>query len=148
VLGQVAVSETGGSITCVSIVPPDAAVPAAALEAIAEAEQVVIGPGSLYTSVLAVAAVPGIRDALAERRSGRVYVCNLRPQLPETAGLDEAGHLQALLDHGVPVDAMVTSGEAATYEIAGVRVVRAPIARPDGRGHDPEGLAAVLARLT
>lgn len=148
VVGQVAVSETNGVITCVSIVPPDAAVPPAALEAIDRADQVLIGPGSLYTSVLAVAAVPGIRDALARRRSGRVYVCNLRPQLPETDGFDESDHLRALLDHGVPVDVMVTAGEESTFEMAGVRVVRAPIARLDGDGHDPAGLAAVLARLS
>ena len=148
VVGQVAVSETYGLITCVSIVPPDATVPDAALDAVAAADQVVMGPGSLYTSVLAVVAVPGIRAALEARRAGRVYVCNLRPQLPETAGFDDAAHLKALLDHGIPVDVMVTEGEEATYEIAGVRVVRAPVGRPDGDGHDPAGLAAVLARLT
>ena len=148
VLGQVAVSETSGLITRVSIVPPDASVPAAALEAIASAAQVVIGPGSLYTSVLAVATVPAIREALAARSAGRVYVCNLRPQLPETAGFDEADHLRALLDHGVAVDVMVASGDPGPDRVAGVPVVRAPLARLDGGGHDPSALAAVLGRLT
>ena len=77
------------------------------LEAVADADQVVIGPGSLFTSVLAVCVVPGIRDALAARTGGRVYVCNLRPQLPETAGFTAEDHLRAVLDHGVPVDVMV-----------------------------------------
>lgn len=152
VLGQVAVSETTGAITCVSIVPPDAPVPVEALEAIAAADQVVLGPGSLYTSVLAAAAVPGIRAALEARRSGRVYVCNLRPQAPETAGFGEADHLKAVLDHGVPVDLMVCSGlrsaEPAGDRILGVPVVRADLGRPDGTGHEPERLAALLARLT
>jgi uncharacterized cofD-like protein len=147
VVGQVAVSETRGPIKCVSIVPPDAAVPPAALDAIASADQVIIGPGSLYTSVLAVAAVPGIRSALESRRDGRIYVCNLRPQYPETAGFAEVDHVQALLDHGIPVDVAVSAGEPGEYELAGVRAVRALVGRPDGTGHDAAGLAAVLARL-
>ena len=47
-----------------------------------------------------------------------------------------------------PIDVMVTSGPAGEYEVEGVRVVRVPIGRPDGTGHDPRGLAAVLAGLT
>jgi uncharacterized cofD-like protein len=147
VVGQVAVSETGGAIGAVSLVPPDAPAPAEALAAIARADQVVMGPGSLYTSVLAVTAVPGIRATLEARAGGRVYVCNLRPQPPETAGFGEADHLRALLEHGVPVDLMIADGPPAEYVTAGVRVVRAPLARPDGSGHDPVGLAALLSRL-
>src|SRR5262249_13976629 len=111
VVGQVNVSESPGPISAVSIVPPDAAVPDEGLEAIADADQIVIGPGSLFTSVLAVCAVEGIGDALHRRAladCGRhVYVCNLRPQLPETAGFTAMDHLRAVLDHGVPVDTMV-----------------------------------------
>ncbi|HWE56613.1 MAG TPA: uridine diphosphate-N-acetylglucosamine-binding protein YvcK [Acidimicrobiales bacterium] len=149
VLGQVAVSETGDPISCVSIVPPDTPVPADALEAIAAADQVVIGPGSLYTSVLAVAVVPGIRAALGARRSGRIYVCNLRAQVPETSGFGEADHLRAVLDHGIPIDVMVAGTDPDGPErVHGVPVVRAPLARPDGLGHDAAGLAAVLSGLT
>ncbi|HLI54000.1 MAG TPA: uridine diphosphate-N-acetylglucosamine-binding protein YvcK [Acidimicrobiales bacterium] len=147
VVGQVAVSRTGGRISSVSIVPPDAAVPTAAVEAIAAADQVVLGPGSLYTSVLAVAAVPGIRRALAARRSGRVYVCNLRPQPPETEGFGEEDHLAAVLDHGVPVDVFVGSAPEGPPTVLGVPTVRAPLAREDGGGHDPRLLAAVLGGL-
>jgi uncharacterized cofD-like protein len=151
VIGQVNVSETPGAITSVSIVPPDAPVPDEVIAAIAEADQVVIGPGSLFTSVLAACAVPGIRDALAARRGGRIYIGNLRPQVPETADFDEIDHLRAVLDHEIPVDVMVctpigaTSVEAATL---GVELVGADLAQPDGSGHDPEGLARVLSQLT
>jgi uncharacterized cofD-like protein len=147
-VGQVAVSETSGAITCVSIVPPDAAVPDEALEAIADADQVILGPGSLYTSVLAVAVVPGIRAALEARSSGRVYVCNLRPQPPETAGFGEAEHLRAVLDHGIPIDVMVSGTPAGPTTVHGVEVVRADLARADGSGHDPRRLATVLSGLT
>jgi uncharacterized cofD-like protein len=82
VVGQVAVSETSGTITCVSIVPPDAPVPAEALAAIEAADQVVLGPGSLFTSVLAVAAVPGNPRALEARDPGVLYLCRRRPASP------------------------------------------------------------------
>src|ERR1700722_4799107 len=116
VVGQTKVSESSGVISSVSIVPPDAPVPPEVVTAVAHADQVVIGPGSLFTSVLAVCVVPEIRAALAARAGGRVYVCNLRPQLPETAGFTTADHLRAVLDHGVPVDVMVAPASAAGPE--------------------------------
>ena len=75
--GQVAVANTD-RIAGISLIPPDPMPPAAALEAIAAADQVVIGPGSLFTSVLAVVAVPAIADALRATSARKVYVCNLR----------------------------------------------------------------------
>lgn len=153
VLGQVNVSESPGTISGVSIVPPDAPVPAEVLAAISEADQVVIGPGSLYTSVLAACVVPGIRAALEARHASvgagsTVYVCNLRPQPPETAGFTPADHLRAVLGHGVPVDVMVTNGPGASNQLHGIDVVHARMVRPDGAGHSPARLAAVLRRLT
>ena len=74
-----------------SLVPGDARPPALAVERILAADQIVIGPGSLFTSVLAAAAVGGIAEAVARSRAQRVYVCNLRPQLPETAGSRRRG---------------------------------------------------------
>jgi uncharacterized cofD-like protein len=147
VVGQVNVGSSPGAISSVSIVPPDAPVPAEVLDAVTRADQVIIGPGSLYTSVLAVCVVPEIRAALARRRDGRIYVCNLRPQLPETARYTAADHLGAVLDHGVPVDVMVAPPGTPPC-VRGVEVVAAPLGRSDGSGHDPERLAAVLRRLT
>lgn len=156
VVGQSKVSESDGAISSVSIVPPDAPVPPEVQSAIAEADQIVIGPGSLFTSVLAVCAVPGIRQALAERRKGTaVYVCNLRPQLPETANYSPADHLRAVLDHGVPVDVMVaqapqpgSSNAPERHEVHGVTTVFAPLSNADGTGHDPGLLALALRSLT
>ena len=153
VVGQVNVSEAPGPISAVSITPADAPVPEEVVEAIHSADQVVLGPGSLFTSVLAAAAVPGVRRALEERSSGRVYVCNLRPQPPETAGFSEADHLSAVLRHGIPVDVMVAAASESSparegERLFGVPVVRAPLACGDGSGHDPSALAAVLSGLT
>ncbi|HUP70641.1 MAG TPA: uridine diphosphate-N-acetylglucosamine-binding protein YvcK [Acidimicrobiales bacterium] len=146
--GQVAVA-TAGRITRVSIVPPDAEPPAAVIEAIAGADQVVLGPGSLYTSVLAVAAVPGIERALAETAACTTYVCNLRTQEPETAGYDVAAHVAALRAHGVDVDAVLF--DPAQMDVGevplGIEMVSRALARADGGGHDPARLAEALSGL-
>ncbi len=106
VAGQVAVSRAD-NIQTVSLVPGDAEPPPLAIERILAADQIVIGPGSLFTSVLAAAAVEGIADAVSRHAGQRVYVCNLRPQQPETAGFDVAAHLDALSRHNVSVDVVV-----------------------------------------
>lgn len=144
--GQVAVQEAGG-ITAVSIVPADAEPPAAALEALAAADQVVVGPGSLFTSILAVVAVPALRRALGETPGRKVYVCNLRPQHPETAGYDVAAHVDALAAHGLDVDVVLCHPGALPCRGVTVPCVERPVARPDGLAHDPDQLAAALADM-
>jgi uncharacterized cofD-like protein len=144
--GQVAVSNAG-RISGVSLIPPDAQTPAGALEAIAEADQIVIGPGSLFTSVLAVVAVPAIRDALAAAAAPKVYVCNLRPQVPETDGYDVADHVAALAAHGLDVDVVLCHPGAMPTGDLTVAVVEQPIAGPELAEHDPALLSEALARL-
>jgi uncharacterized cofD-like protein len=128
--GQVAVAQSGG-IKRVLLEPPEPRPDPAAVAAIAAADQIVIGPGSLYTSLLAALAVPGIRTAVASSPAMVVYVCNLRPQVPETDGYAAAAHVDALRDHGIEPDVVIDE---------------AGLARPDGRAHDPERLAQALAR--
>jgi uncharacterized cofD-like protein len=70
-----------------------------ALRAIAEADLLVIGPGSLYTSLLPVLLVPGIREAIAASGALVVYVANVATQAGETVGFDLAAHLEALERH-------------------------------------------------
>jgi uncharacterized cofD-like protein len=146
VQGQVAVANAG-HIARVSLVPVDAEPPAAALEAVARADQIVLGPGSLYTSVLAALAVPALRDALAEARGRKVYVCNLRPQVPETEGYDVAAHLAALELHGVEVDVVLCDTSGLPLGAPGRAWIDAPLARPNGLAHDSEKLAAALVDL-
>ncbi|HUR23479.1 MAG TPA: uridine diphosphate-N-acetylglucosamine-binding protein YvcK [Acidimicrobiales bacterium] len=146
--GQVAVA-TAGRITRVSVVPPDAEPPAAVVEAILEADQVVLGPGSLYTSVLAVAAVPGIARALADTPAQLTYVCNLRPQEPETAGYDVAAHLAAFRVHEIDLDVVLFDPDqiGVGQLPAGIRACSRALARADGGGHDPARLAEALSGL-
>ncbi len=67
-----------------------------ALEAIANAELIVLGPGSLYTSLLPNLLVPELVSAISASKAPRLYICNLMTQPGETDGLDVGGHLRAI----------------------------------------------------
>jgi uncharacterized cofD-like protein len=150
--GQVAVANSRG-IRGVELVPADVAATPAAIEAIQAADQVVYAPGSLYTSVLPVLCVAGLRDALAATGARVVQVANLRPQVPETSGMDVADHLAAVLEHRARVDTLVYDTgaglpvDAGRLAALGVEVVAAPVARPDGLAHDHARLAQALCAL-
>jgi uncharacterized cofD-like protein len=147
-LGQVRISK-GGEVATVSLVPPDATPPPSVLDAIAEADQIVLGPGSLFTSVLAACVVPGIREALCAATGTRVYVANLREQVPETAGFDIARLLASLREHEVPVDVVLADRTALPIgELPGeVRLVLSDLGNDGFREHDPKRLAVELALL-
>ena len=147
VAGQVAVS-LADNIETVSLVPGDAGPPPLAIERILAADQIVIGPGSLFTSVLAAVAVEGIADAVTRSRGQRVYVCNLRPQEPETAGFDVAAHLDALSRHNVSVDVVLcdTSQGMALGDL-GISALDIPLTGGNALVHSPVRLAHALASL-
>ena len=145
--GQVAVEQAPGPIASISIVPPDARPPEGVVAAIEQADQVVIGPGSLFTSVLAVLVVPAVADALRRTAAPKVYVCNVRATT-ETAGFTVADHGRALVAHGVVPD--VVLHDPATLPLgAGCpgRLVAARLADDPAAGHDPRKLAAALSAL-
>lgn len=98
--GQVAIMGTTG-IDRVQLSPRDARVAPDVLEAIASADVIMLGPGSLYTSVLAATAVPAVTEALAAAPGHLMYVCNLAPQQGETEGYGVAEHVAALARHGL-----------------------------------------------
>lgn len=145
--GQVKVAQSD-HIATVSLVPADALTPMEVPEALAGADQIVIGPGSLFTSVLAAAIVPDVKAALAATSAQRVYVCNLLPQVPETSGFDVAAHVEALNAHGVVVDIVLCDPRAMALGVPTRRVVERDLARPNGLAHDPMLLAKALAELS
>ncbi len=100
--GQSRIARTR-AIESVWLEPPDVRASRDALAAIAEADLVVVGPGSLYTSVLPPLLVPEIRAALAATPALRVYICNVATQAGETEGYDLADHVEALVAHLGPV---------------------------------------------
>jgi len=81
-------------------VTPEVRASGDALRAIEEAEVIVLGPGSLFTSLLPVLLVPGIREAIAASPGLVVFACNVATQEGETGGFDLADHLDALERHG------------------------------------------------
>lgn len=72
------------------------------LEAIARADLILLGPGSLYTSVIPNLLVAGVPEAIARSKAVKVYVCNIMTQEGETEDMTAADHVQALLEHGAP----------------------------------------------
>lgn len=72
-----------------------------ALRAIRNADLIVLGPGSLFTSIIPNLLVPGIVDAIAQSKGKTVFVCSLADQQGETWGLDSYEHVDALLRHGM-----------------------------------------------
>ena len=118
-----------------------------ALHALGHAAQVVIGPGSLFTSVLAAVAVPGLAEGIRTSPGRRVYVANLGPEGKETAGFDVADHVAALAAHGVEVDVVLADPAAIALGELDVEVVAVPLAKANGRAHDPTRLAVALGRL-
>ena len=143
--GQVNVAQAG-RIAHVSVVPADARPPAQALEAIAAADQLVLGPGSLFTSVLAVVAVPDVRQALAAAEAPLVYVCNLHAT-EETEGFDVAAHVNALVAHGLHPDVVLADTTAIDLGDLDALTVDTDLTEATTGAHDPAKLARALADL-
>jgi len=167
--GQSQVMRTAG-IERVWITPDDVAASDDALTAIAEAELIVLGPGSLFTSLLPSLLIPAIREAVERATAPRIYVCNVAMQEGETAGFDLAGHVEALVANTSAnlVDIVLANnhvatrpgGRAADAEIPNVVALRWPpavdpvprlilddVVDPDNpHHHDPAHLAVALLR--
>ncbi len=88
-----------------------------AVQAILDAELIIYGVGSVYTSILPNVIIPEICDALKETTAKRVYICNAMTQPGETDGYSVEDHVDALLHHGAPVDAVLVPSDILPYEI-------------------------------
>ena len=110
--GQSRIMRTAG-IDRVWLTPDDVEPSEDALAAIADADLIVLGPGSLYTSVLPSLLIPGIRDAVLAATAPRLFACNVATQDGETAGMDLAGHVEALIAHTAPglIDLVVANNQ-------------------------------------
>jgi len=84
----------------VELVPPNAKALPACIEAIEEAEMIVLGPGSLYTSVIPNLLVDGVAQAIMNSDAVKVYVCNIMTQPGETDGYKVSEHITELINHG------------------------------------------------
>jgi uncharacterized cofD-like protein len=99
VRGETKITASKGHIQELSLVPPGPDPLPQTLEAIARADLITIGPGSLFTSLIPNLLVRGIPQAIRESSAIKVYVCNLMTQANESLGLTAADHLRALNAH-------------------------------------------------
>jgi len=148
------------------ITPNDVAACDDALAAIADAELIVLGPGSVYTSLLPSLLLPQIREAIAASSALRVFVCNVATQVGETTGMDLADHVVALITHAGPdvVDVVLANNRlvpgalrpptepvrlAWPPEIPGApTLVLDDVVDTEAlQRHDPRRLAAALIRM-
>ena len=94
--GESNVKESSSEIEELFIDPPDAEASPAAIKAIGEADLIVIGPGSLYTSILPNLMVPGIVDAISESKGIKYYICNVATEIGETQHFNVIKHIDVL----------------------------------------------------
>lgn len=99
VRGESKITASGGQIERLSILPTDALAFPASLQAIHDAEVIVLGPGSLYTSILPNLLIPAILEAIKTSPAHKVYVCNIATQPGETDNYTVADHITALEKH-------------------------------------------------
>ncbi len=87
-----------------------------AIRAITEADLIIYGIGSVYTSILPNVIIPEISNALQDTRARRVYFCNAMTQPGETDGYSVEDHVRALIQHGAMVDEVLVASDALPLE--------------------------------
>ena len=156
----------------VRLIPERPKATLAALEAIGEADLILLGPGSLYTSVIPNLLVDGVVDAIVQAPAPKIYVCNIMTQEGETEGYTAADHLEALMAHGEPglvdlclancaplrpelvekyrrEDAVPLTVDRERIAAMGLELVERPVAWEGGNfaRHDPEKLARAVLEI-
>jgi uncharacterized cofD-like protein len=120
VIGESQIPKAGGSIERVFLVPENARAYPDSIRAILSAELIVIGPGSLFTSILPTLLVDGIAQAVRASSALVVYVCNIATQKGETDGFSVADHVMALERHiGRDVFDVILANNAYPQQNAG-----------------------------
>ena len=156
VRGQVEVATTEGQVSSVELEPHDPPACPEAVAAVDEADWVVLGPGSWFTSVIPHLLVPDLRTALTETSARVAVTMNLEPQTGETDGFTPEQHLEVLAAHapGLRVDVVLADprsvdDEAGLRDAAkelGAELVLADVGADDGSPrHDPVRLADAYA---
>jgi len=156
----------------VDIVPSDAKALPACIEAIEDADMIVLGPGSLYTSVIPNLLVDGVVDAIMGSDAVKLYICNVMTQPGETEGYSVSEHISELFRHagGKIFDCCLINIDPAAPAILerykklgadsvvedlesvaelGVEIIMAPIAAKHNKlaRHDPDKLAKEVLRI-
>ena len=170
-IGESLIPQPGKAIRRVFLEPEDCHPVPEAIAAIQSADAIILGPGSLYTSVLPNILVHEIRDAIARSSVPRIYICNVMTQPGETDGYKASDHIKAILDHAgtriidyvvvntIPIPealqerykaegAIPVKADLAEIRALGVTPIEASvISMTDLVRHDPERLAQVIVEL-
>jgi uncharacterized cofD-like protein len=152
--GESAIGSASAPIDRLRFSPARPRVSPAATDSVLGADVVLLGPGSLFTSVLAVAALPDMAAALAATPARVVWICNLTREPGETRSLSGGEHLGAIRRAGVRVDA-VLHDPSAPLHLTPQEVARAAVRVCEGRlaaeiqqaAHDPARLRSALREL-
>jgi uncharacterized cofD-like protein len=158
VRGQAECARTPGKVRSISLEPSDPPAVPEAVSAVHDADWVVLGPGSWFTSVLPHLFVPELARALHATAARRLVALNLVPQPGETDGFSPHRHVEVLAEHapGLTVDVILADRRAASgcedelekaARLLGASLVLADVAAEDGMRHDPERLAAAFRAL-
>jgi len=143
--GQVSVHRAAGIVE-LRLSPPDVPSPPETVAAIEAADQVVLGPGSLYTSVLASVLAPDVGEALGRRSGPLVLVANLSADVEGPWALED--QVRILADHGVLPDMVLVDDSHGEGSAGPVALRRAAVAVLDGKSHDPLLMGKALAGCT
>jgi uncharacterized cofD-like protein len=157
VVGQVEVATTQGQVVQVSLEPARPAACEQAVRAVRQADFVVLGPGSWYTSVIPHLLVPELADALCCATASRILTLNLAAQPGETTGFSAGRHLDVLSQHapGLRLDFVLADSSASPERVAlaraaakmGAEVRYAELAAEGSARHDPRLLARSYSTL-
>ncbi|MGH3647320.1 MAG: gluconeogenesis factor YvcK family protein [Micromonosporaceae bacterium] len=157
VRGQHEVAVTAGRVRQVRLTPPQPPACTEAVAAVTDADWLLFGPGSWYTSVIPHLLVPELAAAIDASPARRLVILNLAEE-PETAGLSLADHLRALAEHVTKLHVDVVLGDGLAVadpepvrlaaESLGARLALAPVAEAGtGSRHDPAALAVALRQI-
>ncbi|MEW6724716.1 MAG: YvcK family protein [Bacillota bacterium] len=171
VRGELEIVSRTGRIREIRMVPPDCRPLPETMAAIAEADAIILGPGSLYTSVIPNLLVPGVAEAISRSKALVIYVVNVMTQPGETVGYGAMDHVQAVAEYLRPAaidyvvvntspinrrlleryraeGASVVRPQVGEIEQLGIKVFRGPVASAgDYVRHDPGRLARAVIEI-
>ncbi len=167
-IGENKIPKAHKPIESVHLEPADSQATPEAIRAIEQAQLIVLGPGSLYTSVIPNLLIEEISDALAKSSAAKVYVCNAMSQPGETDNFSASDHIKALVSHAnarvldrciintgeissevlkryAKQNSYPVTGDIKNIEKMGYQVIGSDIIITDGViRHDPKKLAKII----
>ncbi|MBR1645836.1 MAG: YvcK family protein [Selenomonadaceae bacterium] len=166
--GESQIPEAHKKIRRVQLFPKEVPAVPAALDAIESADAIILGPGSLYTSIMPNLLVDGVAHALKNSKAVKIYICNVLTQPGETDGYTAAQHAKAILEHtgngaidyvlvnSAPIPEQMWQGTGATpveidedkINALGCGLIKADLMSTTEAGrHDPEKLCAEVMKI-